>query len=72
MCFLLVESKSVLKNNDRDDHSKITEEKRVTVPVNLNNREKTNERSKRSVLEPWVLFDSDERELFKRSAEERD
>lgn len=73
LCFLLVESKSVLKNKDRaDDGSKITEEPTVTVPVNLNNGENTNERSRRSVLEPWILFDSDERELFKRSAEERD
>lgn len=72
LCLLLVESRSLLKNNERDDHSDISEEKTLTVPANLSNGEKTNERLRRSVLEPWILFDSDERELFKRSAEERD
>lgn len=70
LCILLVESKSVLKI-DESDHTDISEEKTVTVPKNVE-EDKTNVRSRRAVLEPWVIFDSDERELFKRSTEERD
>lgn len=70
LCILLVESKSVLKV-DETDHTDISEETTVTVPKNVEDEE-TNARSRRAVLEPWILFDSDERELFKRSTEERD
>lgn len=70
LCILLVESKSVLKI-DETDHTDISEETTVTVPKNVEDEE-TNVRSRRAVLEPWILFDSDERELFKRSTEERD
>lgn len=66
-----MESKSVLKN-----YSDTSEETTVTIPKDLGLRGKTskgtNDRSRRSVLEPWIIYDSAERELYKRSAEERD
>lgn len=71
LCILVVESKSVLKKEQRD-YVEITEENTITVPKYDSKKEESKERFRRSVLEPWILFDSDERELYKRSAEERD
>lgn len=65
LCILLVECKSVAKNDD-SEHHEIPEEKTASEEV------VNEERPKRAILEPWLIYDSVERELYKRSAEERD
>lgn len=75
LCMLLVESKSVFKSTD-SEQSHTSDQTTIRTPEGLvttsNTPPASQERDKRYVLEPWIIYDSAEKELFKRSAEERD
>lgn len=71
LCILLTECKSV----PMEDSSALNIPVSGTVSVPEDHTEIPNEpieRYRRDVLEPWIIYDSAEREIFKRSADEND